>query len=184
MTEMKDCGICLSPIENNSFLLYCGHEFHGKCMFRYSDIYLKEYHENPSVRIPCPNCRNKSMLLFHSLETIITNDELDDLKEIINENNVNKYLSNWGITPLHIAAYKNKLDAVKYLLEIGANINSKAKMGHTPLYSASLSGNFEIVKYLVENGADTNIIHSTGKKAIDVAFDSEHIEIFIYLSKI
>jgi len=52
------------------------------------------------------------------------------------------------------AINSNDLERVKYLVEKGANIESKDNFGCTPLHRASWGGNLDIVKYLVEKGAN------------------------------
>jgi ankyrin repeat protein len=60
-----------------------------------------------------------------------------------------------GITALYRAVEEHKLEAVKILLEHGANPNHAVQMGWTPVLLAAKLGNFEITKKLVRNGADT-----------------------------
>ena len=57
---------------------------------------------------------------------------------------------------LLLASENGHFGMVKYLLENGADINSKDKDSNTALVFSSENGNLEIVKYLVENGADVN----------------------------
>jgi len=47
-----------------------------------------------------------------------------------------------------------KLRIVKYLVELGADINTENKYGETPFFYACSSGNENLVKYLVRLGAD------------------------------
>jgi len=53
-------------------------------------------------------------------------------------------------TPLHLAALRGKLPAVKYLIT-GLNVdpNIKGQYGQTPLHNASIMGREGAVKYLV-----------------------------------
>ncbi|KAL6625855.1 ankyrin repeat-containing domain protein [Neocallimastix sp. 'constans'] len=45
---------------------------------------------------------------------------------------------------------------VKYLVELGADVNKENKFNETPLYCACRKGNEKIVKYLIEHGANVN----------------------------
>lgn len=60
-------------------------------------------------------------------------------------------------TPLHLAAYYNRVEAVQKLLEIGVTVDAVSGsdiQGMTPLQIATIQGNLEIVKLLVGAGAD------------------------------
>jgi len=59
-----------------------------------------------------------------------------------------------------------RLDAVKYCLEHGANVNAKDAKGYTALQGAAFRGDNEMVKYLISAGAD---IHATAKDGDTVA---------------
>lgn len=68
---------------------------------------------------------------------------------------VSKKGKDYGITPLHMAATSgSNLEVVKFLLEKGANIESKQLDRKTPLHVAVESGDFDLVKLLLERGAN------------------------------
>ena len=48
------------------------------------------------------------------------------------------------------------LDLIKYLVELGLDINKESKNGWTPLHIACQKGHIAVVKYLVEQGVDIN----------------------------
>jgi len=48
------------------------------------------------------------------------------------------------------------LNIIKYLIEVGADVNKEDKNNLTPLFYACESGNEAVVKYLVDHGADVN----------------------------
>jgi ankyrin repeat protein/uncharacterized protein YegL len=60
-------------------------------------------------------------------------------------------------TPLHIAAYYNRIKAAQALITLGANHNSIDKFGQTPLHTAVIQGNIEVIKILRNNGCDIGI---------------------------
>ena len=62
-----------------------------------------------------------------------------------------------GATPLHLAAYYNRVEAATKLLEIGVDVDPVSgddNLGLTPLQIATIQGNLEIVKLLVGAGAN------------------------------
>jgi ankyrin repeat protein len=63
-----------------------------------------------------------------------------------------------------------RLEVVKLLVSLGADVNAADNYGITPLMVASNLGDLNVVKYLVEKGADLNA-HDLGKKN-DGAFGS------------
>ena len=69
---------------------------------------------------------------------------------------VSKKGKDYGITPLHVAATRgSNLEVVKFLLEKGADIESKQLDDRkTPLHVAVKSGDFDLVKLLLERGAN------------------------------
>ena len=56
-------------------------------------------------------------------------------------------------SPFYEGAGCHLLDIVKYLVEHGAEVNSRGILGKTVLQSAVECGSIDIVKYLVEHGA-------------------------------
>ncbi|XP_065901384.1 ankyrin repeat domain-containing protein 49-like [Dysidea avara] len=66
-----------------------------------------------------------------------------------------KFLVQYGETPLHLAAWSGHLAAVKYITDHGANIHAVNKEGETPLLRAvngwwSKANRCKVVKYFVE----------------------------------
>lgn len=59
----------------------------------------------------------------------------------------------YGSTPLHHAATAGDLEAIRVLLDAGADIDAQGEHAHTPLMDAVQQGRTEAVKLLVERGA-------------------------------
>lgn len=70
-------------------------------------------------------------------------------------------------TPLHGAAKEGNVEAIKFLISNGANVNVQLETSKlSPLHRAVLNGRVEVVKILVENGADVNIKDKCGNTPI------------------
>jgi len=78
-------------------------------------------------------------------------------------------------SPLFLAAGEGKLDAVRYLLDEGANVNGSEKQGHTSLAEAAYYGHIDIVKELLLHGADINAVTDDGT-ALDLAISKKNTE--------
>jgi len=68
----------------------------------------------------------------------------------------------YGQTPLHIAAFNDRVDVAKFLLAHKADVNAKAKNGSTPLHLAAAKGNKDVVELLLANKADVNAVDNDG----------------------
>lgn len=81
---------------------------------------------------------------------------------------VNQRKSKNGATALHGAAAFGHIDAIKLLLESGADIELRNKDGSTPLFIAAFFCQEEAVKALLEAGADKNARDNKGTSPGDV----------------
>ena len=87
-----------------------------------------------------------------------------------------------GDTLLQIACQdKNNLEIVTYLVDNGADVNSKNNYGDTPLTEACSYGSLEIVKYLVDKKADVNPQDDEGDTPLTNACSYGSLEIVTYL---
>ena len=73
------------------------------------------------------------------------------------------------LTPLLAAASKGHADAVKGLLELGANMNDTDIHGQTALMLASAKGHIGAVRELIARGIDVDITGQDGINAIGIA---------------
>ncbi|WP_082707018.1 ankyrin repeat domain-containing protein [Pseudomonas sp. EpS/L25] len=91
-------------------------------------------------------------------------------------NDVNS-LSLFGDRPIHIAATRGDVDALKLLLDYGANIDCKGEHGCTPLHFAVEQGKKDAVAYLLMQGANAEILDDDGLSPVGVASLLEENEI-------
>ena len=81
-----------------------------------------------------------------------------------------------GQTLLHKAAYMGVEDALRALIEKGADVNAKDKWGDTPLHSAAIKGSegagpafSKVVNVLIEKGATVNARNKEGETPLHKA---------------
>jgi hypothetical protein len=74
-----------------------------------------------------------------------------------------------GQTSLHMLATHNYTEALEFLVEKGANIDSVTLDGITPLHKAVEQGNIESVRILLKNRAKTNLKDEEGVTALALA---------------
>ncbi|KAJ5077781.1 ankyrin repeat family protein [Anaeramoeba ignava] len=79
----------------------------------------------------------------------------------------------FGLTPLHWAAYGGHTGCVWLLLDKGADIYARAKNGDTALHKAAWRGNKATVQHLLEWGADVTVKNDESKIPMDLARETE-----------
>ncbi|MEF3302563.1 ankyrin repeat domain-containing protein [Paenibacillus sp. GYB003] len=90
-----------------------------------------------------------------------------------------------GLTPLGYAAHYGNRDAVRVLLEGGANVNavSHSNVSYIPSNTAlhaAIAGerSLDVVRLLLERGADTRLFDSNGHTCLHVAaFHDDNVEL-------
>ncbi|HWZ30000.1 MAG TPA: ankyrin repeat domain-containing protein [Bryobacteraceae bacterium] len=61
------------------------------------------------------------------------------------------------------------MDAVKFLMQLGADVNAADARGYTPLHGAAYLGNHELITYLVDHGADVKAVAKDKNTVADMA---------------
>lgn len=96
---------------------------------------------------------------------------VEAMRRVINRENVNERdvedLSKF--TPLHLAARAGHDDAVKLLLEYGADSNAKDSWNGTPFHSACAEGHTQSVTAMLEKKADINALNNFAQTPLDLA---------------
>lgn len=87
-------------------------------------------------------------------------------------------LSTDGWTPLHLAAFFGKKDAVRLLLNKGAEVNARSTnpMANTPLHAAAAGKDTETAKILLDHGANANARQHGGWTALHAAAQNGDVE--------
>ncbi|KAJ5748387.1 uncharacterized protein N7511_010083 [Penicillium nucicola] len=75
---------------------------------------------------------------------------------------------NAGNTPLQIASLAGEAEIVKFLLDVGCEINTKNIDKDTPLIDAVENGNVEVVKLLLDAGANPRTVNAEGDEPYEL----------------
>ncbi|CAN6343675.1 unnamed protein product [Urochloa humidicola] len=82
-----------------------------------------------------------------------------------------------GGNVLHFAAFKNRLEVCKFLVEeSGFDVNSTATNGDTPIAVAATCGKVSIPRYLLDHGGDPGMPEAEGDTPLHAAADCGHDE--------
>lgn len=102
-------------------------------------------------------CQNKQVpgLITAGIMRDLNSNNLNNLNNFIEDKPENKEC--YKEIALSLAAYKNKENIVKELINSGTNANALNHTGNTPLMWVAKSGHLKIVNDLIKAGADVNI---------------------------
>lgn len=75
------------------------------------------------------------------------------------------------------------LEAVKLLVEKGADVDFQQRWGHTALMVAAKDGHVDVVKYLLEQGANLFLKDRNNDTAMNIATENEQDDIAIILKE-
>ncbi len=95
----------------------------------------------------------------------------------------------WGYHFSMNAPDSTWLDAVKYCIELGANVNAADTKGYTALHGAAYIGNDELIHYLIDHGADVKAVAKDKNTVADMAngptrFGIPHADTLALLEKL
>lgn len=76
-------------------------------------------------------------------------------------------------TPLVYAVRARKIEAVRFLLENGADANARSVTGRTTLMLAAMNGDAEIIRLLLKHGADRKLTDNDGRTAVTYTMKKE-----------
>ena len=77
-----------------------------------------------------------------------------------------------GLTPLLLATRQGQLEAVKALLDAGADINQVSAGDKTsPILIATINGRFDVAKFLLDHGANPNLAADNGATPLYAALN-------------
>lgn len=122
------------------------------------------------------------------LQEYVKTNNMEKLKKLKLSKGVNGYYD--GYTPLIYAIQHNNIEAVKYFISKGADVDLKAeplsssfakglfmcRRKNPPLLMAIHQDNQEIIDVLIQNGANVNAIGCGAATALHIAVQSKNIE--------
>lgn len=97
-----------------------------------------------------------------------------DLEKRLQEPDAVRQYAYDGWTPLHLAAFFGRLEAVRRLLDAAADCNaiSKNSMSNTPLHAATAGGHAEVAVLMIQRGADVHVRDSGGYTPLHIAAEN------------
>jgi ankyrin repeat protein len=79
----------------------------------------------------------------------------------VKRGDVSQFYSNWNVA--------DSLEAVKYLIDLGADVNARNAAGQTALHGAAYMGGNPVVEHLIERGARINVQDAQGQTPFRIA---------------
>lgn len=115
-----------------------------------------------------------SKVTDRTLELAALSENVEILRLVVRASQV-KLTGERGEAALGRAARSQKTDLVQFLLDSGAEVNSRDPgQGSTPLMSAVRNGSFENARLLLRKGADSKARDNSGRTALWYAATSEN----------
>lgn len=120
------------------------------------------------------------------LHFVVTRGNGALLEYLFKEHNALKWLerkNSYGCTPLLVAALRGNKEAVKFLLEKGADINVLSHKNASVLHGAIISGNLDLLNYLFQSHNAEQWINTPdkGRKFLSYAAQIGNVAVFKYL---
>lgn len=91
----------------------------------------------------------------------VSNDDLDTVKNLINQGIAFDLRDATFSTPMHFAALNGHVRILEYLRDLGADIDALNFFRATPLDLAALSGQIKAIKFLLKDNAHLYAFHRT-----------------------
>ncbi|XP_066934594.1 poly [ADP-ribose] polymerase tankyrase-2-like [Clytia hemisphaerica] len=119
----------------------------------------------------------------------LQNEDLDTLKNFDDKEKLNQVFEEAEDeaikikTPLTLACEKGNLEAVKILIDNGAEVNKKDGKTIRPLYQACVSGHREIIEHLIEEKADINKPGWNKFVPVHAAIERDDLELLKFLKE-
>jgi hypothetical protein len=86
-----------------------------------------------------------------------------------------------GMLPIHAACRSGSIDAVRMLMDRGADMDAKTLSGWTPMHYAAFSGNVQIVRLLASQHCSVKDLTNDGLSPLAIAAMNANIDVMKYL---
>ncbi|XP_023243297.1 KN motif and ankyrin repeat domain-containing protein 1-like [Centruroides sculpturatus] len=131
------------------------------------------------------NIQNKAgytAVMLISLAEIRNEAHKQVVRRLFQINDINLKASQNGQTALMLAASQGRVEAVKLLLECGAEINMQDKDGSTALMCAAEHGHGDVVHLLLSiPDCDPSLTDNDGSSALSIAMDAGHRDVALMI---
>jgi len=98
--------------------------------------------------------KKSSTKVFELWAELIEMENFVEIKSRIKSGELNPFVETInGLTPLHLACIQGSLNAVKFLVKLGVDINATSKIGRTPVQECIFHGHVDCMDELLKNGA-------------------------------
>jgi ankyrin repeat protein len=119
------------------------------------------------ITLAAPAAANPSDLRMHSIKAALRGGQNDTLRRLVEDSFVTQLTDKDGATPLLLAALFGNTEAVKLLLDAGADPRATTNDGASALMWGARNG--EIVDRLIDRGADVNAKSKVGRTPLIIA---------------
>jgi len=118
-------------------------------------------------------------LMATDLNTAAMQGNLTKINEILDKGliSANSRDSEERVSAIHFAAFYGQADALKLLLDRGADINDKSDSGWTPLHDAAWRGSIECILYLLCQDSDQTIKNNNCKTWADIVTERQGLSV-------
>jgi ankyrin repeat protein len=86
-----------------------------------------------------------------------------------------------GETAMHFLAVEDHREAVSWLIENGAEVDTRNEFGQTPLMEVASLGMLDMCQLLVSRGASFRYVSSRGDSVFSAVTESDQVEVLGYL---
>ena len=90
---------------------------------------------------------------------------------------INQRFGDFKKTALHIAAEKDLLEAAKWLINEGADLEAKTIGGSPPLHQAAIEDSVDVARLLISRGAKVNAIDLWGLTPLHEAANRNRLKV-------
>jgi ankyrin repeat protein len=105
---------------------------------------------------------------------LVQSGSLDKIRQAIDAGADVNAQTEFGFTPLILAAVNGHADVCMLLIENKADVNAVDKDGFTPLIFAAVNGHADVCRLLIENKADMNVQNKWRDTALILAARKGH----------